>query len=156
MYSFIESIRYNKNVKVLIFILITIISFATSEKHNQDVSSRSNGIDRRKPGQDDQLDAFLNVQQQYPGCGSCKMREEIKSKNLEAIKSEVLRRMGFQKAPNMTGRALPHLPSNVLSRYDQGMQSDEPIYKIGPSITEEVDDYHVKTEKVITFAQPCK
>lgn len=148
------------HVKVTIIVLIMIISFATSEtyNHQQDVSSRSNGIDRRKPGQDDQLDTFLNVPQYPPtGCGSCKDREEIKMKNLETIKTQVLNRMGFKKAPNITGRVLPHVPQHFLSLYDQtSMQSDEPIYKTGPSIVEEIDDFHVKTEKVITFAQQCK
>lgn len=148
------------HVKVSIIVLITIISFATStdtynNHQQQEVSSRSNGIDRRKPGQDDQLDTFLNVPQ-YTGCSSCKDRDEIKSKNLETIKSQVLSRMGFQKPPNMTGRAVPHVPQHFLNDFDQSMQSDQAVYKTGPAIIEEYDDYHVKREKVITFAQQCK
>lgn len=91
-----------------------------------------------------------------PPCGSCRMREEIKNRNLEVIKGEVLRRMGFQSAPNVTGRILPPVPPHFLAKVDMEMQNDQPEYKTGFSITEEDDDYHVKTQEVLTFAQPCK
>lgn len=36
------------------------------------------------------------------------------------------------------------------------MQSDEPQYKTGFTVTEEEDEDHVKMHKVLTFAQPCE
>lgn len=119
--------------------------------------SKSNGIDRRKTTEE-QLEGFT-LAPHYAGCGSCKKREEIKERNLELLKEDILRKMGFKSAPNMTGKVLPHVPPHILSSLDldyYGMQSDEPQFKPGPTITEEIDDYHVKTEKIISFAEPRK
>ncbi|KAF5284704.1 hypothetical protein FQR65_LT13440 [Abscondita terminalis] len=93
---------------------------------------------------------------QTSGCSACTMREEIRSRSLETIKANLLRKMGFQTAPNMTGRPLPPVPAHILEKFEQGtgMQSDEPQFKTGPTISEEEDDFHAKTEKVLAFAQP--
>lgn len=106
----------------------------------------------------DQSEEFPQPTQQS-GCISCRMREEIKIRNLEMIKGEILRRMGFQQAPNITGKELPQIPSRYLAMVDPeyGMQSDEPHqFKTGFSITEEEDEFFVKTQKILTFAQPCE
>ena len=136
-----------RTIKLLLILIMITPTFSDKEIRN-----RSNSIVKRRFA--DNLEPT-----QASACGSCKMREEIKSRNLEVIKGEVLRRMGFQTAPNVTGRVLPPVPPHFLAKVDQemgGMQSDEPRFKTGYSITEEEDDYHVKTQEVLTFAQPCK
>lgn len=155
--------RQRTNVwhKVSAVFLILLVLPISCEKGQS--PTRSNTIDKRKfsseSSYDDQNVEDYTTTPQLVGCGACTVREEIKSRSLEAIKGDVLRKMGFQSAPNVTGRVLPQVPPHILAMVDQGyagMQSDEPQYRTGPSISEEVDDFHVKTKKVITFAQPCK
>lgn len=140
------------SVKSLLVGLLILATFAHS-----DTITTSTGDQQQQQG----------AESARGGCGSCQMREELKSRNLEAIKGEVLRRMGFQTAPNITGRVLPQVPAHILAKVDgammsggagaySGMQSDEPQDFEGPTITEEEDDFHIKTETVLTFAQPCK
>ncbi|KAF7268071.1 growth/differentiation factor myoglianin [Rhynchophorus ferrugineus] len=88
------------------------------------------------------------------GCSSCKRREELKLMNLEFIRGEILRRMGFSQPPNITGKVLPQIPAHFLAQIEeeQGMQSDQP-FKNGFTVTEEDDDFHVKTQKILTFAE---
>lgn len=90
------------------------------------------------------------------GCRSCGMQEDARLRSLEQIKGDVLRKMGLKSAPNVTGANLAALPAHVLDMIESGMQSDQPEYKTGPSISEEEDDFHVKTEKFFSFAQSCK
>ncbi|XP_068901537.1 growth/differentiation factor 8 [Tenebrio molitor] len=136
-----------RTMKALVILAMVAPTF--SDKY-QEGRNRSSSIVRRRFA--DEVEAATQ-----PPCGSCKMREEIKNRNLEVIKGEVLRRMGFQTAPNVTGRVLPPVPPHFLAKVDLemgAMQSDEPMFKTGYSITEEEDDYHVKTQEVLTFAQP--
>lgn len=141
---------------ISIFVILVSISGPTSS--DREIRNRSNSIVKRRFT--DSFDDMPIPTQSSTGCGSCKIREEIKTRNLEVIKGEVLRRMGFESAPNVTGRDLPPVPDHFLERVDLGtfggMLSDEPEFKTGYSITEEEDDYHIKTQEVLTFAQPCK
>ncbi|KYQ56505.1 Growth/differentiation factor 8 [Trachymyrmex zeteki] len=86
-------------------------------------------------------------------CNACRMHEEIRALSLEAIKEQILNKLGLKQAPNMTGRALPRIPpiSKLMDMY--GMQADQPLE---PGIThhEEVDEYAAKTESVFALAQP--
>ncbi|KYM76845.1 Growth/differentiation factor 11 [Atta colombica] len=86
-------------------------------------------------------------------CNACRMHEEIRALSLEAIKEQILNKLGLKQAPNMTGRALPRIPpiSKLMDIY--GMQADQPLE---PGIThhEEVDEYAAKTESVFALAQP--
>lgn len=149
-----------KTQSTLMFLaILLLLPIALGDKHHQNTPNRSNTISKRRYGDTTSPSESYSYNPQTSGCGSCRIREEIKNRNLEAIKDEVLRRMGFQSAPNVTGRNLPKVPPHVLAMFDQGyggMQSDEPQFKTGFSISEEEDDFHVKTEKVLTFAQPCK
>ncbi|KAL2713567.1 LOW QUALITY PROTEIN: growth/differentiation factor 11, partial [Vespula squamosa] len=83
------------------------------------------------------------------------MHEEIRALSLEAIKEQILNKLGLKQAPNMTGRALPRIPaiSKLMDMY--GMQADQP-QPVEPGIThhEEVDEYAAKTESVFALAQP--
>jgi len=85
------------------------------------------------------------------------MHEEIRAISLEAIKEQILNKLGLKQAPNMTGRAMPRIPpvSKLLDMY--GMQADQP-QPLEPGIThhEEVDEYAAKTESVFALAQPRK
>lgn len=85
------------------------------------------------------------------------MHEEIRALSLEAIKEQILNKLGLKQAPNMTGRALPRIPpiSKLMDMY--GMQADQP-QPLEPGIThhEEVDEYAAKTESVFALAQPRK
>lgn len=88
-------------------------------------------------------------------CNACRMHEEIRALSLEAIKEQILNKLGLKQAPNMTGRALPRIPpiSKLMDMY--GMQADQPLE---PGIThhEEIDEYAAKTESVFALAQPRK
>ncbi|XP_058804008.1 growth/differentiation factor 8 [Phymastichus coffea] len=86
-------------------------------------------------------------------CNACRMHEEIRAMSLEAIKEQILNKLGLKQAPNMTGRALPRIPpiSKLMDMY--GMQADQPME---PGIThhDEPDEFAAKTESVFAFAQP--
>ncbi|CAK9796778.1 Growth/differentiation factor 8 [Anthophora plagiata] len=88
-------------------------------------------------------------------CNACRMHEEIRALSLEAIKEQILNKLGLKQAPNMTGRALPRIPpiSKLMDMY--GMQADQP-QPLEPGIThhEEIDEYAAKTESVFALAQP--
>ncbi|XP_054268972.1 growth/differentiation factor 8-like [Macrosteles quadrilineatus] len=87
------------------------------------------------------------------GCSACRLREEMKNFSLEAIKEQILSKLGIDQPPNTTGVALPQVPSVLLEKYHKGglpvpgMMGDE------PPLEDEEDDYHARTEKVIAFAQ---
>ncbi|XP_020280465.1 growth/differentiation factor 11-like [Pseudomyrmex gracilis] len=84
-------------------------------------------------------------------CSTCRMHEELRELSLQAIKEQILNKLGLRQAPNMTGRALPRIPalSKLMDMY--GMQSDQP-QSFGP--TYEDDEYSAKTESVFALAQP--
>ncbi|EFX67989.1 hypothetical protein DAPPUDRAFT_114946 [Daphnia pulex] len=112
-------------------------------------------------------------------CTSCIQREELRRRNLEVIKDQILSKLGMQRAPNMTGRLPPRIPplDHLLDLY--GMQGDAPpaggghgrgghhnggghhhhhqqsdqAFQTGPVYDEEEDDFHARTEKVIAFSQ---
>lgn len=92
---------------------------------------------------------------QNGGCNACRMHEEIRALSLEAIKEQILNKLGLKQAPNMTGRALPRIPpiSKLMDMY--GMQADQPS-SVEPGIThhEEIDEFSAKTESVFALAQP--
>lgn len=128
------------------FVLALLIPYTITEKH-----SKSNSILKRRSPEPDEP-------RHTAGCHSCRMREEIKQRNLMVIKDEILRRIGFEEAPNITGKPLPQIPSELFMKIEEengGMQSDQP-FQSGYTITEEEDDYHVRTEQILVFAQPCK
>ncbi|XP_043280903.1 growth/differentiation factor 8 [Venturia canescens] len=89
------------------------------------------------------------------GCNACRMHEEIRAMSLEAIKEQILNKLGLKQAPNMTGRALPRIPpiSKLMDMY--GMQADQP-QPVEPGIThhDEIDEFSAKTETVFALAQP--
>lgn len=113
-------------------------------------------------------------------CTSCIQREELRRRNLEVIKDQILSKLGMQRAPNMTGRLPPRIPplDHLLDLY--GMQGDAPpagghgrgsghhngghhhhqqsdqAFQTGPVYDEEEDDFHARTEKVIAFSQHRK
>ncbi|KAI4496709.1 hypothetical protein M0804_000519 [Polistes exclamans] len=88
-------------------------------------------------------------------CNACRMHEEIRALSLEAIKEQILNKLGLKQAPNMTGRAFPRIPpiSKLMDMY--GMQADQP-QSVEPGITyhEEIDEYAAKTESIFALAQP--
>ncbi|XP_029173049.1 growth/differentiation factor 8 [Nylanderia fulva] len=86
-------------------------------------------------------------------CNACRIHEEIRALSLEAIKEQILNKLGLKQAPNMTGRVLPKIPpvSKLLDRFE--MQADQPL-ESGITHYEEVDEYTAKTETVFALAQP--
>lgn len=159
--------RKFETVKLLV--LITTVVFPTvcskEDRHSQDAASQDSS---RRPSRDasDPYEDVSTMTTQVGGCGTCRMREVIRSRSLQAIKEQVLQSMGYRQAPNTTGLQLPVVPQHMLEifgvgtgGYVQGMQGDEPRgrpFTPGFEYTDEEDNLHVKTEKIITFAQPCK
>lgn len=132
----------------ILIVLVLVVPSTISDKYQQ-VYNRSIF---------DSSDASVPLSRS--GCGSCNMREEIKNRSLEIIRSEVLEKLGLKMAPNITGKALSRVPQHYLDMIndlDNGMLSDEPHqFNPGVSITEEEDEFHLKTQKVLIFAHPCK
>lgn len=129
--------------EVTTLLLALVVAAASCQRHQD-----SNNVSRRRH----------EDQHQQPLCSSCnKMKEQVKHWHLEAIKGDLLGKMGYESVPNVTAKNLPPIPPHVLAEFDMGMmQSDQPQFKTGFTFSEEEDDYHVKTERVFTFAKPCK
>lgn len=150
----IKSIKNFFNLRTFLnyFMIMLVLTPCTfSDK----LLNRSNSYGRRFQ---EETPDYPEPTPQSSRCSSCMMREQIKQRNLEVIKGEILRRMGFSQAPNITGKVLPQVPPHFLAMVeDYGMQSDQPSQKVEViSEEDEEDEYHIKTQKVITFAQPCK
>ncbi|XP_065567265.1 growth/differentiation factor 8-like isoform X2 [Artemia franciscana] len=86
-------------------------------------------------------------------CSTCVGREELRRRNLEVIKDQILSKLGLTTTPNMTGRKPPRIPPihKLMDMY--GMQGDEPANP-GVFYDDEIDDFHARTEKIIVIAQP--
>ncbi|XP_060534152.1 growth/differentiation factor 8 [Cylas formicarius] len=133
---------------VRLCLLLSLLPLTASDK-------RANSIQKRKFHDDSEDYPSVPASPSTSGCSSCKMREELKLRNLEVIKGEILKKMGFSQPPNITGKVLPQVPAYYLAKVEEelGMQADEP-YKTGFTVTEEDDEFHVKTQQILTFAQP--
>lgn len=150
-------------------VAVLLVSLLPSSLHSYDeMTNITNVIDRRRslngPSYEDQsVDDYSSAQSEGGGsCGSCRMRDEVRTRSLENIKEQILLRLGMQNAPNTTGRKLPQVPQDVIAQYPNlaipGMLGDQPqpSFKPGQSIIEEEDTLHIKTEKVMVFSKPCK
>lgn len=141
-----------------ITVILLLIQYSYAFKHDE--TNRTNIIDRRRsvnPSYKDQ-----SIDEITTTCGSCQMRQDIRNRSLETIKEQILLRLGMQHPLNTTGRKLPQVPQDMLAQFPglqvPGMLGDQPQspFKPGPSISEEEDTLHIKTESVMTFAKPCK
>lgn len=140
---------------LLIYFFVTLI-LTPHYTYTDKLAKRTNNFQKR--AQEDSLDYPLPTQP-VSGCSSCRMRDEVKQRNIEVLKGEILRRMGFQQAPNITGKVLPQIPLQYLSMVDPdfGMQSDQPMSTAGVAFNDDdEEEFRVRTEKILTFAQPCK
>ncbi|XP_064455964.1 growth/differentiation factor 8-like [Ornithodoros turicata] len=104
------------------------------------------------PEEEEDDDSVLST-----NCTRCTPHEEARELRIEAIKAQILSKLGMKRAPNVTRAALPHVPPlhRLLDRYDVGMmQADAPAqaaFEDGAEFDE--DDYHVAAENVISFGQ---
>lgn len=73
---------------------------------------------------------------------------------LQAIKAQILSKLGMKRAPNVTRRALPGIPPlhRLLDRYDAGMMQADAPFEPGEQYDDD-DDFHMAAEKIITFGQ---
>lgn len=145
------------NVRTLLTYYIIILILNPHYTYTDKITNRSNHIQKRF--QEDLLDYPVPTQP-ASGCSSCRMRDEVKQRNIEVLKGEILRRMGFDQPPNITGKVLPQIPQHYLTMVDPdyGMQSDQPMSTPDMGINDQDDEeeFRVRTEKILTFAQPCK
>lgn len=90
-------------------------------------------------------------------CQYCHIREEQKRAQIEAIKAQILQKLGMQQEPNMTGRKLPNVTDALREIYlkdaraqDQDSPRDQQYF------SDEDDDDHSQLEKMWTFASRCE
>lgn len=154
--STLNTLKELFSTRTLIAYFFLTLIVTTQYSFTEKISNRANNIQKRLI--DESLDYTIPAQSSS-GCSGCRMRDEVKQRNIEVLKGEILRRMGFQHAPNITGKVLPQIPAHYLAMVDPdfGMQSDQPMSTPGITINDEDDEeFKVRTEKILTFAQPCK
>lgn len=85
-------------------------------------------------------------------CGGATMQS--RAVRLQAIKAQILSKLGMKRAPNVTRRALPGIPPlhRLLDRYDAGMMQADAPFEPGEQYDDD-DDFHMAAEKIITFGQ---
>ena len=88
-------------------------------------------------------------------CNACLWRQNTKSLRLEAIKIQILSKLRLETAPNISKDAvrqlLPKAPPlrELIDQYD--VQRDD-----SSDGSLEDDDYHARTETVITMPSECE
>ena len=89
-------------------------------------------------------------------CKVCKVMESDKQLRLATIKSTILDKLGFSSnnLPNMTGKAIPKIPSlrRVFEQHE--MQSDAPYQDYDDYLPE--DEFYGQVKKAYTIAQERK
>lgn len=147
-------------------------------QQRQQQAPASGGDQRHRRVED--LDAEEPVVEGGKNCTRCLLQDEARTRRLEEVKMEILRKLGLSQAPNVTVRDLPRIPplENLLSEEDvddeeyltsrrsgnlddDEMMSDAPIaspssrlhYSSASGHAEEFEDFYVNTEKSITFAR---
>ena len=102
-------------------------------------------------------------------CSRCMLQEEAKLRRLEAIKSDILTKLGLKQAPNITARSLPNIPPlhQVLENFEKYnselSESKDNLYS-PPFVMDQYasneqldhDDYYVNTAKAMSFASKRK
>jgi hypothetical protein len=89
-------------------------------------------------------------------CKVCKVMESDKKLRLATIKSTILDKLGFSSSnlPNMTGKAIPKIPSLRHMIEQQDMQSDAPHQHYDDYLPE--DEFYGQVKKAYTIAQKRK
>ena len=97
-------------------------------------------------------------------CTRCVVHEEARSRRLETIKADILNKLGFKTAPNITSKTLPRIPhlQHLFPGYHAGMQSDDPqlldpndensfIDKTNQD--NDFEEFYVNAQRSISFAE---
>ena len=89
-------------------------------------------------------------------CKVCKVMESDKKLRLATIKSTILDKLGFSgnDLPNMTGKAIPKIPSLQRVFEQHEMQSDAPYQDYDDYLPE--DEFYGQVKKAYTIAQERK
>lgn len=91
-------------------------------------------------------------------CAACRSHDNARELNLRVIREIILAKLGFSQAPNTTGRELPHVPLNMMKKFEKrtptpGVQADA----LAPTRTFvthiEQDDFLARTDNVLIFAR---
>uniref|UniRef100_T1IHG0 TGF-beta family profile domain-containing protein n=1 Tax=Strigamia maritima TaxID=126957 RepID=T1IHG0_STRMM len=139
------------------FVLVTVQAAIASRLPPAVRTSSRIPIDYGAPTGTDQSPTL--DEQRAPGvsvasnCSRCRVREEVINLTKEGIKQQILSKLGLQRAPNISGKVLPKIPSitDLIDMY--GMQSDSPAFEPGPVYEEAEDDYHARTRIILTMAK---
>ncbi|CAH0392154.1 unnamed protein product [Bemisia tabaci] len=172
-------------VGVVLFIVVSAISVemvsasqadtygADSVLSRQPRSSRNSvtrTISNREPSAYDNTSAAYVADDRRigagPMCSLCDSREERINYTLNALKAEILEKLGLKHPPNTTGLKVPKIPplNMILDAHrgnahmqTPGMIGDQPFnFRNSPYNYDEDDNYWVKTEKIIFLPEQLK
>jgi len=89
-------------------------------------------------------------------CPACGAREDAKKMRIEAIKNSILQKIGFSSnnLPNVTGKAIPQLPSIQRLIAQHQIQADAPVSSEYNFIPE--DEIYGQVKRAYTIGQTCK
>ena len=124
----------------------------TDEMINSYIESKHHNIESSIP-----ISSAMN-------CTRCVVHEEARSRRLETIKADILNKLGFKTAPNITSKTLPRIPhlQHLFPGYHAGMQSDYPqlldpndensfIDKTNQE--NDFEEFYVNAQRSISFAE---
>lgn len=91
-------------------------------------------------------------------CASCRYYENAREYSLQLIRDNLLAKLEFTQAPNITGQELPFVPADLVKRIKHrqppsGFQADAPANSPTLVTHTEPDDFLARTDNVFIFAR---
>ncbi|XP_037076577.1 uncharacterized protein LOC119097642 isoform X1 [Pollicipes pollicipes] len=126
------------------------------QNHSYEGSDNQSWTDVGQPSQSgldtNHLDRNPSLGQNPPVCQQCHVREAKKQTHIEMIKADILKKLGMEQAPNMTGLKLPVISASLAEVYMQAQrEKDQQTQRDQEYVDDEHDD-NSQPEKIWTFA----